>query len=117
MANRFDVKGFFASLDAHRAALGLQWKDVANDSGVSASTLTRLSQGRRTDLDSLAKLVKWSGISADQFMQQGRVGLGAPAPLAQISALLRQDKNLGEEGVVALEEMIKAAYERLRRQK
>ena len=36
------------------------WKQVAKDAEVSASTLTRMAQGRRPDVDSLAALADWS---------------------------------------------------------
>ena len=46
MANRgFDLGKFHAALNAQREAKGLNWKEVAEESGVSASTLTRMSQG------------------------------------------------------------------------
>jgi transcriptional regulator with XRE-family HTH domain len=56
----FDAQGFHRALDAVRAARRLNWKLVAEESGVSASTLTRLAQGRRPDVDSLAALVGWA---------------------------------------------------------
>ncbi|MCY4029689.1 MAG: helix-turn-helix transcriptional regulator [Acidobacteria bacterium] len=112
---RFDVAALHAALDAQRRSCGLAWKDVADESGVSASTLTRLSQGRQPDVNSLAALTAWLGISADDFMRSERAErFGAPAPLAQISSIIHRDPNLNPEGVVALEEMIKATYARLR---
>ena len=115
---RFDVAALHAALDAQRRSRRLTWKDVAEESGVSASTLTRLSQGRQPDVNSLAALTAWLGISADDFMRSERVELfGAPAPLAQISSIIRRDPNLNPEGMVALDEMIKATYARLRTDK
>ena len=112
---RFDVAALHAALDSQRRSRHLTWKDVADESGVSASTLTRLSQGRQPDVNSLAALTAWLGISADDFMRADRAELfGAPAPLAQISSIIHRDPNLNPEGMVALEEMIKATYARLR---
>lgn len=112
---RFDVAALHAALDAQRRSRRLTWKDVAEESGVSASTLTRLSQGRQPDVNSLAALTAWLGISADDFIRTERTELfGAPAPLAQISSIIRRDPNLNPEGMVALDEMIKATYARLR---
>ena len=112
---RFDVAALHAALDAQRRSRGLAWKDVADESRVSASTLTRLSQGRQPDVNSLAALTAWLGISADDFMRSEQAErFGAPAPLAQISSIIHRDPNLNPEGVVALEEMIKATYARLR---
>ncbi len=115
---RFDVAALHAALDAQRRSRHITWKNVADESGVSASTLTRLSQGRQPDVNSLAALTAWLGISADNFMRSERVErFGAPTPLAQISSIIHRDPNLNTEGVVALEEMIKAAYARLRTDK
>lgn len=112
---RFDVTALHAALDSQRRSRHLAWKDVADESGVSASTLTRLSQGRQPDVNSLAALTAWLGISADDFMRSERAErFGAPAPLAQISSIIHRDPNLNPEAVVALEEMIKATYARLR---
>jgi transcriptional regulator with XRE-family HTH domain len=116
MKPQFDLPAFFAALDAERIGRRLQWKEVAAQSGVSASTLTRISQGRRPDVDSLAALIEWSGMRADTFLRKEVKGFGKnAAPLAQISSLLRRDANLSKESAVALEEMIKAAYQRLRK--
>lgn len=106
----FNVSGFHAALDGQRAAKGLTWKDVADQSGVSASTLTRISQGKRPDVDGLALLLAWSGLDAAQFLPQANT----PEPLAQITANLRADRNLSAESAKALESIIKVAYEQFR---
>ena len=49
-AERFDVTALHAAMDSERRSRRLTWKDVAAQSGVSASTLTRLSQGRQPDV-------------------------------------------------------------------
>lgn len=116
--NRFDVAALHAALDSERRSRHLTWKNVAGESGVSASTLTRLSQGRHPDVNSLAALTTWLGMSADQFMRDERVEqFGAASPLAQISSIIHSDPHLSPEGSVALEEMIKATYSRLRTDK
>ena len=116
--NRFDVSALHAALDSERRSRHLTWKSVAGESGVSASTLTRLSQGRHPDVNSLAALTTWLGMSADQFMRDERVEqFGAASPLAQISSIIHSDPHLSPEGSVALEEMIKATYSRLRTDK
>ena len=113
--NRFDVAALHAALDSERRSRRLTWKEVAADSGVSASTLTRLSQGRQPDVNSLAALTNWLGMSADHFMQGRRIEqFGGASPLAQISSILHRDPHLNFEGSAALEEMIRATYSRLR---
>ena len=113
--NRFDVAALHAAMDSQRRSRRLTWKDVATESGVSASTLTRLSQGRQPDVNSLASLTAWLGMSADHFMRSDPVArFGAPSPLAQISSIIHRDPHLSPEGIAALDEMIKATYTRLR---
>ena len=113
--SRFDVTALHAAMDAQRRSRRLTWKDVASESGVSASTLTRLSQGRQPDVNSLAALTAWLGMSTDHFMRSDLVArFGGPSPLAQISSIIHRDPRLNPEGVAALEEMIKATYARLR---
>ncbi|WP_028809054.1 helix-turn-helix domain-containing protein [Streptomyces sp. 351MFTsu5.1] len=110
----FDAEGFYAALDAARLARGLNWKQVAAGSGVSASTLTRMAQGKRPDVDGLAALCAWSGLDADDFVRSEGEDRPTADPLAMISTYLRSDRNLSPESAAALEEVIKITYERLR---
>lgn len=114
---QFDVSALYSALDAERMARNLNWKEVSAESGVSASTLTRLSKGRRPDVDSLAALTAWLGIPADRFMASRRQACGAASPLTQISIIIRDDPNLNPDAATALEELVKATYTRLRVQK
>ncbi|WP_419921959.1 helix-turn-helix domain-containing protein [Candidatus Poriferisodalis sp.] len=109
----FDSDAFYEALDAERLARRLTWKQVAGESGVSASTLTRMAQGRRPDVDGLAALAAWSGLSADDFVRSESDRPQAE-PLAQIATHLRSDKNLTPEAATALNEVIKVTYARLR---
>jgi transcriptional regulator with XRE-family HTH domain len=109
----FDGDGFFQALDATRLSRRQSWRKVAEEAGVSPSTLTRMAQGKRPDVDSLAKLTVWSGLKADQFVQP-RQRTNLAEPLAQALTYLRGDANLSKESAAALEEVIKATYERLK---
>lgn len=111
---RFDVDALREALDGERIARGLTWKDVSAESGVSASTLTRLSQGKRPDVDSLTALTHWLGLSADRFMGVPQQGFGGASSLAQISSILRDDPNLNKDAATALDQLIKSTYARLR---
>jgi transcriptional regulator with XRE-family HTH domain len=111
----FDSDAFYAALDGARRARSLNWKQVAGQSGVSASTLTRMAQGKRPDVDGLAALVAWSGLDADDYVRSEDGGRRPDAePLAMISTYLRSDRNLTPEAARALDELVKATYERLR---
>src|SRR3989454_10715016 len=115
-AGTFDATAFYDALDAVRTAKGLNWREVAAGAGVSASTLTRMAQGKRPDVDGLAALTAWSGLKADHFVRsEGKEALAEP--LAMISTYLRSDPNLTSEAATALDELIKATYGRLRKRK
>ncbi len=110
----FDAGAFYEALDAARQAKNLTWKQVAGESGVSASTLTRMAQGKRPDVDGLAALAAWSGLDADDYVRSVEAK-SEPEPLAKISTYLRSDKNLSPEAARALDELVKATYKRLRK--
>jgi transcriptional regulator with XRE-family HTH domain len=109
----FDAGGFYEALDAQRQARRLNWKQVAAESGVSASSLTRMAQGKRPDVDGLAALSAWSGLNTDEYVRSTEIR-PEPESLAKITTYLRSDKNLSPEAATALDELIKATYERLR---
>lgn len=111
----FDADGFYRALDAVRIARKLNWKQVAAEAGVSPSTLTRLAQGRRPDVDSLAALVPWAGLDANAFVARAaRESVDDEEGLALISTYLRADRNLSPQAADAIDRVVKAAYEALR---
>jgi transcriptional regulator with XRE-family HTH domain len=111
----FDAAAFYAALDGVREARKLNWKQVAAQSKVSASTLTRMAQGRRPDVDSLAKLLVWSGLKAEQFVRPRPSPAKKQETLAMISTYLRADRHLTPENAATLEELVKVTYKRLRK--
>lgn len=111
----FDADGFYAALDGARHSRRLNWKQVSAESGVSASTLTRMAQGKRPDVDGLAALVAWSGLDADDYVRStDDDARPAQEPLAMISTYLRADRNLTPDAAAALEQVIKVTYDQLR---
>lgn len=111
---KFDGEAFFAALDAQRAAKRLTWKKVAEQARVPASTLTRMSQGKRPDIDSLASLCGWSGLKAENFYRSASGINNKPEPLAEMATLFRGDHRLTKEGAQALETLLRAAYDKFR---
>lgn len=111
----FDDQGYFSALASKVEAQGLTWKQVSQQTGVSASTLTRMAQGKRPDASSLAALSAWSGVNPASFVE----GVAAPAQglLEDFSALLRAQKDLSADARTALEGLVKVAYEQLRTKK
>ncbi|MEW2386593.1 helix-turn-helix transcriptional regulator [Micromonospora sp. NPDC047707] len=110
---RFDAAAFYAALDRTRAERGLRWKQVGDEAKVSPSTLTRLAQGRRPDVDSLAALVDWAGLSADDFVRRTQPRQETHGTLAGVSTYLRADKNLDDRKAEAIEKVIEVMYRQM----
>ena len=111
---RFDAEAFYSAIDAERRSRRQTWKRVAEEAQVSASTLSRMAQGRRPDVDSMAALVAWSGLSADTFVKDDQ-GKPEPGFLSMMSSYLKSDPQLTPEAADALDELMKATYERMRK--
>jgi transcriptional regulator with XRE-family HTH domain len=108
-----DVEAFYAALDAKREGEKLSWRELARKLKISPSTLTRMAQGRRPDVDTFATLLRWLGMSADSFMRPVPKGKKEVDTVAMISSFLRADKDIDPKDAEALEEIIEAAYRRL----
>lgn len=64
---QLDVAALHSALDLIRAHTGLSWRDLARQTGISASTFSRLAEGRRPDADALCTLIAWLGVPLDRF--------------------------------------------------
>ncbi len=111
---QLDVAAFYAALDERRRSAGVSWRTLAAEAKVSPSTLSRMAQGKRPDVDSFAKLVRWLGVAADLFLtgKESR----SDDTFAVISSHLRASKQLTPEAADALEQILKAALTALRQQ-
>src|SRR5258706_15645338 len=98
----FDGDGFYRALEATVTARSRNWKQVAAETGVSASTLARMAQGRKPDASSLAALSAWAGLNPSDFVH-APYKIAHPEPLTQISTLLRSDPNLDAQAAEAVE--------------
>ena len=110
----FDGDAFYRALEGAVSERKVSWKQVAEETGVSASTLTRMAQGRRPDAGSLAALSAWAGINPTDFVEAPYKTRG-PSALAQISSLLRSDPDLDAGSAEAVDAIVRAAYERLKK--
>lgn len=116
--SQLDVEALYAALDARRRSLELSWRQAASKAGVSPSTLTRLGQGKRPDVDGFAALVHWLEVPAERFLRGGsKAGRSRPELLTVISTHLRASKELTPKSARALEDIFRAAYERLKDEK
>lgn len=110
----FDGDAFYRALEVVVREKSRTWKQVSEETGVSASTLTRMAQGRRPDAASLAALSAWAQLNPSDFVQ-APYKAAMPEPINQISSLLRSDPNLDTDSAEALDAIVRAAYERFKR--
>ncbi len=112
MGDNFNAEAFYAALNASRLSKQKTWKDIAEETGVAASTLSRMKQGAKPDVEGFAALLKWSNLKAESFIPG--IGRKEAAPLARLTALLRADPHLGPEKAKLMEEIVLSTYNRLR---
>src|SRR3954468_22099180 len=101
----FDGDAFFRALESTAVARSKNWKQVATETSVSASTLARMAQGRRPDAASLAALSAWAGLNPSDFVD-APYKVARPEAMAQISTLLRSDPRLDANAAEAVEAIV-----------
>lgn len=111
-----DIPALYAALDANRKEKDLSWRDVAREAGVSPSTLTRMAQGKRPDVDGFAAMIAWLGLPAEHFLRgpERAKAKKSPSPMVMISTYLRANKELDKKSADALEDIIQAAWRTLK---
>ena len=107
-----------AAIKLHREERGLSLRDVADETDVSASTLSRIENGTgRPDADNIARLTQWLDMPVDRLMTRNLDKKVEPVVYYPhekttdiIEAHLRADKNLTPETAKALSELFRVAY-------
>ena len=103
-----------------REEAGLSLRDVADETSVSASTLSRIENGTgKPDADNIARLTAWLNVPVERIMS-GREMDGDEAQAVVyfphestpeiVEAHLRADRNLSPETAKALSELFRVAY-------
>jgi transcriptional regulator with XRE-family HTH domain len=103
-----------------REEQGLSLRDVANETDVSASTLSRIENGTgKPDADNIARLTNWLNVPMERIMG-GREAEGDAAKAVVyfpqestpeiVEAHLRADRSLTPETAHALSELFRVAY-------
>lgn len=103
-----------------REQQGLSLRDVADVTGVSASTLSRIENGTgKPDADNIARLAGWLDMPIERVMHHGQRGTSDPKPVVYyphestpeiVEAHLRADKHLTPQTAKALSELFRVAY-------
>lgn len=112
---RLDVAALHAALDKEREARGLSWRTLAKEVGISPSTLSRMANGQRPDVDAFAALTSWLGVSPETYLVSELSDSSTePDLMTELAPLLRARSDLRPEDVDYLEELIGAAVRRFR---
>jgi transcriptional regulator with XRE-family HTH domain len=103
-----------------REEMGLSLRDVADETGVSASTLSRIENGTgKPDADNIARLTGWLNMPMERVMSGRQVDADGTKPVVYfpqeampdiVEAHLRADRNLTPETAKALSELFRVAY-------
>jgi transcriptional regulator with XRE-family HTH domain len=110
---RLNVASLYAALDAERSARGISWRRLARAVGISPSTLTRMANGHRPDVEAFAALTRWLGTPSEAYLSyEGEEPQKEPELLTQLAPLLRARKDLKEQDVAYLEDIVAAALRR-----
>ena len=120
-----DTEELGRAVRRRREELGLSLRDVANETSVSASTLSRIENGTgKPDADNIARLTSWLDVPMERILS-GRhpqtssskaVVYYPQEPTPEIvEAHLRADKNLTPETAAALSELFRVAYQQFSR--
>src|SRR5262252_5769819 len=103
-----------------RESLSLSLRDVADETGVSASTLSRIENGTgKPDADNIARLAAWLDMPIERVIHHGNRPANDPKPVVYyphestpeiVEAHLRADKHLTPQTAKALSELFRVAY-------
>lgn len=112
------------AIKRHREELKLSLRDVADQTEVSASTLSRIENGTgRPDADNIARLTQWLDMPVDRLMRHTDESVEPviyyphEATPEIVEAHLRADKKLTPETAEALSELFRVAYQQFSKRK
>jgi transcriptional regulator with XRE-family HTH domain len=111
---KVDAGALQAALDQARITKHMSWRQLAADSGVTPSLLSRLRNGYKPDADGFMTLVGWLGMPAEKFLVEDERARPDRQPelTAELAPLLRARKELDDSDVQMLEEVIQATLRR-----
>src|ERR1700756_4250680 len=126
MKNLVNTVELGRAIKRKREENSLSLRDLANETGVSASTLSRIENGTgKPDADNIARLTTWLNVPMERILsgrqshaESSKAVVYYPQePTPEIvEAHLRADRNLTPETAAALSELFRVAYNQFSRQ-
>jgi len=107
----FEFDAFLSAVEAERKARKMSWRQIGKETGISPSSLTRLAQGKRLDIDGLIALSSWAGVEMERYYTNERVEPAVSDTVHEMAALLRGDPNLTPQDAEHLENLLRSSYE------
>src|ERR1043166_8946806 len=108
------------AIKRRREELQLSLRDVADQTNVSASTLSRIENGTgKPDADNIARLTSWLDMPLERILTRGREDASDAKAVVYfphestpeiVEAHLRADRNLSPETADALSQLFRVAY-------
>ncbi|MBC7277959.1 helix-turn-helix transcriptional regulator [Nocardioides sp.] len=110
---KIDARSLLGSLDQARLSKDMSWRQLAADAGVTPSLLSRLRNGYKPDADGFMTLVTWLGMPAERFLiDEDAVSAKEPELTSELVPLLRASKDLDEDDIAMLQDVIQATLKR-----
>lgn len=120
-----DTEELGRAIRRRREEFELSLRDVADQTDVSASTLSRIENGTgKPDADNIARLTTWLDVPLERILTGRRADSGEPKAVVYfphestpeiVEAHLRADRNLTRETADALSELFRVAYSQFSR--
>jgi transcriptional regulator with XRE-family HTH domain len=110
VTSSWDVSELGALVKKRRKARNLSLRDVADQTGVSLNTLSRVERGHVPDLPNFRRIIEWLDVPADAFLDPSRNAMPTPKVIARH---LRADPNLTTEAAERIANLVEEMYQQL----
>jgi transcriptional regulator with XRE-family HTH domain len=110
MTMSWDVSELGALLKKRRKSRNLSLRDVADQTGVSLNTLSRVERGHVPDLPNFRKIIEWLDVPADVFLDPSSSSMPTPQVIARH---LRADPHLPNGAAERIASLVEEMYQQL----
>jgi len=104
-----DMANLGAILRARRREKHLSLRDLADQTGVSLNTLSRVERGHVPDLKNFRLIVDWLELPAERFLEAA----GEASTPEVIARHLRADRRLPQDAATQIAELVEEMYHKL----